>query len=209
MAAQRVVQITAPNFQQFRAKIVGTSPLMLNKFSVKAREMMREAQASGQIKRRNKPKAAKDFKAAYEEAQYVSAEGWHGIPATAFRAAMISACRVVGFPMTRAKLALFIEADGFDTDDGTPLVKITKGKPQYSEMPVRNESGVCDLRPRPLWKAGWEATVTVRYDADMLDEEQAVNLLLRAGQQVGVGEGRPDSRKSTGLGFGMFRISND
>ncbi len=86
--------------------------------------------------------------------------------------------------MSRAKLALFVLADGIDADDGTPLVRITKGEPRYAEHFVRNESGVCDLRPRPLWEAGWEASVRVRFDADQFTLLDVANLLSRAGIQV-------------------------
>ena len=135
-----------------------------------------------------------------------TAEGWCGIPAPAFRNAMISACRVVGFQMTRAKLALFVVPDGFDAEDGTPLVRITKGEPIYTELAVKNETGVCDLRPRPMWREGWEAVVRIKYDADMFTLTDVANLLMRAGAQVGIGEGRPDSRKSCGIGWGIFDL---
>ena len=88
-------------------------------------------------------------------------EGWDGIPATAFRNAMVSACRVAGFPMTRAKLSVFIEAAGYDRETFDPLVRITKGSPRYHEAPVRNSTGVVDLRARPLWEDGWEAVLDV------------------------------------------------
>ena len=111
--------------------------------------------------------------------------------------------------MTLAKLSVFIEADGFDADDNTPLIKIIKGDPQYSESVVRNETGVIDLRARPLWKPGWEAQVKVRYDADQFTTNDIANLMLRVGCQVGIGEGRPDSKKSTGMGWGLFEVINE
>jgi len=40
----------------------------------------------------------------------------------------------------------------------------------------------------------------------MLTEEDVVNLIARVGMQVGIGEGRPDSKASAGLGFGLFEI---
>ena len=109
--------------------------------------------------------------------------------------------------MTRAKLAVFCEPDGFDREDGTPLVKFTKGKPKYSEMPVRlKKSGSMDIRPRPLWSPGWELTVRIKYDADQFTLNDIANLLLRVGVQVGIGEGRPDSKDSCGMGWGLFRF---
>ena len=169
--------------------------------------MMHDAQESGSQGKKGKKRSAKDFTAAYEGAMHKSAEGWHGIPAPAFRNGCISACRMVGFKMTHAKLSIFVDPDGFDVDDGTPLVKITKGAPEYTELAVRNDSGVCDLRPRPMWRQGWEAVVRIRFDLDQFSLEDVANLLMRVGMQVGVGEGRPDSKKSAGLGWGMFELT--
>lgn len=200
------VQIQAPRIKRVEFKIRGTSPYVQNKFSAKAREQIRIVQEAGSQAKKGKKREPKDFKQCYLDSIHVSDEGWNGIPAPAFRNAMISACRVVGFQMTKAKLSVFVEADGFDADDGTPLVKITKGKPEYSEHPVRNESGVCDIRPRPMWKASWEATVRVAFDEDQFSTADVTNLLSRVGQQVGIGEGRPDSRKSAGMGWGLFQV---
>src|SRR6185295_18232840 len=113
----------------------------------------------------------------------------------------------VGFKMTLAKLSLFIEADGLDIKDGTPLVRLV-GEPEQSIMAVRNASGVADLRCRPLWRE-WSAVVRIRFDEDQFSATDVVNLLNRVGQQVGIGEGRPDSRESCGLGYGLFRLELD
>ena len=200
------ITIAPPNIKIAEFRIRGVAPYVQNKFSQKAREMMHTKQAAGSTAKKGTKREAKDFQAAYEGAMHKAAEGWCGIPAPAFRNAMISACRVVGFQMTRAKLAIFVMADGFDADDGTPLVRITKGKPVYTELAVKNETGVCDLRPRPMWREGWEAVVRIKYDADMFTLADIANLLMRAGTQVGVGEGRPDSRKSCGIGWGIFDL---
>ena len=148
-------------------KIRGTAPYVQHKFSTKMRQQMKEKQEAGEGGPQGKKKrAAKDFKAAYEQAMYISVKGWHEIPAASFRNAMISACRTVNFKMTHSKLAVFILADGYDPEDGTALVKITKGKPQYAEHTVRLASGVADIRFRPMWQPGWEAIVRIRFDSE-------------------------------------------
>ena len=53
----------------------------------------------------------------------------------------------------------------------------------------------------------WSASLRIRYDAGMLTADDVVNLIARVGLQVGVGEGRPDSKQSAGLGFGLFEIA--
>jgi hypothetical protein len=165
---------------------------------------MKEKMKAGSQAKKGMKRAPRDFDEDYKQAFHVSTEGWYGIPASAFRNAMISACRLVGFQMTKAKLAVFIEADGIDKIDGMPLVKI-KGKPEHVEHYVRNETGVVDIRVRAMWRE-WSAILVVRYDADMFSLTDIANLLARVGLQVGVGEGRPDGKKSAGMGWGMFKI---
>lgn len=201
----KTLAITAPNFQTAEIWIIGTSPYVQNKFSAKASSAIREKQESGERAKKGAKREPKDFKACYEGAQHKTAEGKFGVPAPAFRNAMISACKLVGFRMTQGKLTIFIEADGIDVEDGTPLVFIADGKPECFIAPVRNASGVVDLRARPMWKEGWRAKVRIRFDADIFSATDILNLIARAGQQVGVGEGRPDSKRSCGMGWGMFR----
>lgn len=209
MEKPKTLTIAPPKLQVAEFRIIGDSPYVQNKFSAKAREMMRQKQEAGSTAGKGKKKEPKDFQQCYKDAMHVSEDGWFGIPAPAFRNACISACRIAGFQMTKAKLSVFAMADGYDADDGTPLIKITKGKPEYTELLVKNETGVADVRPRPMWRQGWEAVVRIRFDADQFTLEDVANLLMRAGMQVGIGEGRPDSRKSCGMGWGLFRLADE
>jgi hypothetical protein len=207
VAAVSHVEISAPHFKKLTIKIIGTTPYVQNKFSEKARAQMKAKQEAGSQSKKGKAREGKDFIDCYENATYKDAKkDWAGIPAHSIRAAMVNACKIINFKMTIAKLALFVEADGFD-NDGTPLVKFSKGARRYFEQAVHNETGVCDIRARPMWDAGWEADLTIRFDADLFNETDVANLLLRAGQQVGIGEGRPNSRKCTGCGWGEFTLA--
>lgn len=206
-AVQEAVAIRAPNFQMATFRIVGTAPYVQARFSQKAIEQMKSKMVSGSRSRKGAPRAARDFDEDYKQAFHISTEGWHGIPASAFRNAMISACRVVGFKMTIGKLSVFVEKDGLDRVDAIPLIKI-EGEPEPFEMAVRNSTGVCDIRVRPMWKE-WAANVRIIFDADQFSATDVSNLLMRAGMQVGVGEGRPDSRSTAGMGWGTFTIANE
>jgi hypothetical protein len=199
------VSIRPLNFRRAIVEIVGTAPLVLHKFSLKVQSKIRETQEAGQQARKGKAREKKDFSAAYEGARHRAAAGWDGIPASAFRNGMISACRTVGFKMTLAKLSLFVVADGYD-EEGTPLVRIIKGEPHCDVRPGRNANGSIDLRARPMWAPGWRANVTIEWDADQFSTNDVVNLFARAGRQVGVGEGRPDSKMSAGCGWGEFTL---
>lgn len=199
------VSITPPDFRTIDVNIKGTSPLVINRFSQKAIIQMRQTQEAGSAARSRRTREPKDFSSLYEGAKHVSDDGWEGIHAAAFRNGMISACRACGFKMTHAKLAFSIVPDGFDRVDGAPLVRLTSGTPEMWVAPVRNTTGVVDLRSRPMYRE-WTATLRIRYDNGMLSASDVVNLISRVGLQVGVGEGRPDSKQSAGLGFGLFDI---
>lgn len=199
-----VVTIKAPNFKTAAFKIIGNAPLVIHKFSTKARRQIMATQSGGKSSQSKKDRQPKDFQAVYDEARHISTDGWDGMPAGAFRSAMVSACKIAGYVMTRAKLAVFIEADGVDGDDGTPLVRI-HGTPQKHEGHARNDNGSIDVRVRPMWLE-WHAMLRVRYDADMLTATDITNLLMRAGLQVGIAEGRPDSKNSVGCGWGTFTV---
>lgn len=204
---RREVVISAPNMRTAIFRIVGTAPYVQARFSQKAMLQMADKMRAGSASKKGKARPARDFEDDYRQAQHVSAEGWRGIPAGAFRNAMISACRLVGFKMTLGKLSVFVEADGFDAVDGVPLVRIV-GEPEKQEMHVRNATGVVDIRVRPMWRE-WSAEVRIRYDEDQFTHQDVANLLNRVGQQVGIGEGRPDSKSSAGLGWGLFEIATD
>jgi len=199
-----IVRVTRPRLRPAMIPIVGISPYVQHAFSEKQRKQMEETQRAGQQSRGKKVRQPKDFDAVYEAAKHISKEGWLGIPAPAFRNAMISACKLVGIVMTRAKLSVFVEADGIDKNDGTPLVRII-GEPRIHQATVRNETGVADIRWRPMWEE-WSAHVKIRWDEDQFSANDVVNLMMRAGLQVGIGEGRPDSPNSNGLGWGRFEV---
>ena len=212
--ASKLVTISAPDFRRIDLTLQGTAPLVINKFSAKAQAVMKATQEAGGAAKSKKTREAKDFEALFNGARHIGQtfnddgnliEEWDGIHAASFRNAAISACRAAGYVMTKAKLAIFVEADGWDRDDKTPLVKLTKGEPEMVISPCRNATGVIDLRPRPTYFP-WEATLRIRYDAGMLQEEDIVNLIARVGLQVGIGEGRPDSKQSAGIGNGLFMI---
>lgn len=204
---QQTLTIAPPNIQELHITIIGTAPLMICRFSQKAMQEMMEKQAKGSTAKKGGARKARDFDADFEGARHISTDGWDGIHAAAFRNGMISACRLVGFKMTIAKMSVFIEPDGFDKVDSVPLVRIVSDTPPVKRtMHTRNATGVIDLRCRPAWDS-WRCNLRIKYDADQFTATDVVNLLSRVGAQVGVGEGRPDSRSSAGMGLGMFRLA--
>jgi hypothetical protein len=198
------VTIKAPSISTVRFNIIGTAPYVQLRFSQKAIETIMTKHRLGSQANKRTAKEARDFDEDFQQAMHFSAEGWPGIPASAFRNGLISACRLVGFKMTLAKLSLFVGEDGFDRVDAIPLIKID-GTPEPLIMHARNATGVCDIRVRAkFWP--WSADVRVSYDGDQFTSADVANLLQRVGQQVGIGEGRPDSKMSAGMGWGTFTL---
>lgn len=200
------IEISPPNFQILPVRIEGTAPLMTHKFSEKMRKQIEEKQTATNAVQ--KKRAPKDYAAEFNAARYrAKPGGWDGLPAGAIRAAMIAACRRVdGLPMTQAKGAFFIIADGRDETDGTPLVKI-EGKAVHDTRPVRLESGVADMRNRPRYDR-WACNLKIHFDADLLSANDVANLLSRAGSTVGLCELRPQGPNSYGGDFGTFRVTS-
>jgi len=201
---QSVVSISAPKIQTATFRLIGTSPFVQARFSAKAKQAMMAKMAAGSTARGKKIRDARDFDQDCKDAMHIGIDGRPGVPAGAFRNAMISACRLVGFKMTMAKLSVFVEADTFDAVDGVPLVHIN-GDWERLDMHTRNATGVVDIRVRPMWREWW-MDLRVKFDEDQFTLTDVSNLLMRAGVQVGIGEGRHDSKSSTGLGFGCFKI---
>ena len=98
--ATKLNELTAikpPNIQTAQIEIEGLTPLVQNKFSKKAKDKMMFNMAAGSTAKSKKTRDARDYDEDFHQAQHISEEGWIGIPAPAFRSAMISACRLVGF----------------------------------------------------------------------------------------------------------------
>lgn len=206
--AAKTVAVSAPRFGRAEFGIRGTEVLVIHRFSAKTKNEMKLKMETGKAAGNKKNREAKDTERTFQEARYVSREGWDGFHAGALRNAMISACRLVGFKMTLAKLSIFVEADGHDANEPQiPLIRI-KGKPTKQEDMARVETGQPYVTVRAAYH-GWSARVRIRWDQDQFTLADVSNLLARVGLQVGIGEGRPDSKNSAGMGWGLFEIEGD
>jgi hypothetical protein len=202
------VQIKPPDLRYAVFKIHGTAPLVIHRFSAKVREQMAKKMEEGKSAGSKKNREPKNSDDTFNEARYVSKQGWDGFHAAAIRNAMISACRLVNFKMTLAKMSIFVLADGYDkTEPQIPLIRI-HGKPTKQSDMARVETGQPYVTTRAAYH-DWSATVNIRFDADQFSLEDVTNLLSRVGMQVGIGEGRPDSKNSAGMGWGLFELERE
>jgi hypothetical protein len=85
----QTVQIAAPKMRVAKFRLIGTAPYVQLRFSEKAMNAMAEKMKAGSQSRGKKVRTARDFDDDFKQAQHISTEGWVGIPAGSFRAAMI------------------------------------------------------------------------------------------------------------------------
>jgi len=203
---EKVVDISAPNFGTAVFKIIGTAPLVIHRFSKKIADDfgrgMEAPNAKKGAKTKREPVKLEDI---YNEGRYISDEGWDGFNASAIRSGMISVCRLVNYKMTLAKMSVFVVQDGWDKiEPQIPLVRIY-GNPVMQKDIGRVATGNSYLIVRPAYH-NWHAEIKIRWDNDQFTIDNITNLLNRVGQQCGIGEGRPDSKKSCGMGWGTFEV---
>lgn len=202
----RGVQIPPIELKTATIKIVGTSFFVANNFGKEARDMLLAKHVAGTSGGKGK-KGKKDVEKEAHESAHWTEDGQMGIPCGAFRNAMIDACRGANFKMTLAKMAIEADAQGYDAEDGVPLV-IIHGKRKTIVSPVRNATGVIDMRPRTHVMPGWTVDLRITWDDTMFSLEDVVNLVNRAGHQIGIGAGRKFSKMSAGCGWGSFKVAS-
>lgn len=209
MPSTRDVVIKRPTFRHGIWRIAGDgAPLVIRRFSTKGKEgllatMMAGTQSKSKVKREKF-----DPQQTFEDARYRFKDGGDGFNASALRKALIEACRLVGFKMTLAKLSIFIEADGWDVKEPQiPLVRI-HGAPVMQQDVARVDNGNPYITVRPAYH-DWHADVKIRWDEDQFSAQDISNLLERVGQQVGLCEGRPNSKNGCGMGWGTFHVQGE
>ena len=180
--------------------IIGLTPLIPHKWSEKSLRMMRDKQMSsaGTLRAKKEPK---DPDEEAEQSCYWLPDGRPGMPATAFKSAIVEASRYYeGVTMTMLKRIIFVEGEGPDV-----LVPVVGTKTLREDTP-RNSGGTADLRYRFQF-ADWTATLRVRFVAEVLPPGSVFSLVDAAGRG-GVGDWRPGAPKSnTGI-YGTWRIDD-
>jgi len=165
--------------------IVGTSPLIQHAWAEKGLRQMRMTAAE----RKKQPKVARDPEREAADALYVTNDGKPGLSMLAFKASLISAAhKDLGVEKTLVRKSLFLPAAAYSNGLIAPL---HADEHSIREDIVRVGAGQTDLRYRPEF-AHWRVNVIVEIDSDLLNEQDVINLVNRAGFSVGIGEWRPE-----------------
>jgi hypothetical protein len=194
------IGIPKPDKRVMPVTVKGKTPLIVHKFSEKARKQMAEKQA-GAARMKKAPKVPEEE---FRNALYVFRDNpkKYGLPAVSFKKAMVNACRHVdGMPMTVARGAFHVYGDG-KGEDGRDLVEIHGSEPVMRTDMVRLESGVADIRYRPEF-TDWQCHLRIEFLNTSITVAEVANLLNVAGFAVGVGENRPEKSGDT---CGQFEV---
>lgn len=177
--------------ETLRVPIIGTSPLIVHKWSDKAKRQMLDAQQG-----RKAPKTIRDPQEDYESSLYRTADGY-GFPVLAFKAATVGAARFFGKSVRMTELRQFLFMTGVPSEDGSALLVPIVGGPKMREDMVRVGMGGTDLRYRAEF-IDWSAVLTITYVTTAIDKGSVLSLIDAGGMGVGVGEWRPEKKGQNG-----------
>jgi hypothetical protein len=195
--ATTAIEIHKIDAETLRVPILGTSPLIVHRFSEKAKKMMLD-----NMQGRKSPREIKDPEAEYQAAFYRFRDGEAGFPMIAFKAATVGGARFYsGITMTALKQFLFF--GGESGVDGQALARL-EGEPKMREDVVRVNRGGSDLRYRPEFPE-WRTWLEVVYVKSALTKGSVISLIDAGGMGVGIGEWRPEK----GGDFGRYRVDPD
>lgn len=174
--------------------IRGTSPLIMHQWSEKAKREMRDKQQGG---KKTKTREKREPEAEAKAATYVDDSGQIGIPGMAFKSALVTAAhKDIGIEKTLVRKALFLV-----TKDSDKILPIEGSDPVVREDMVRVGMGSADMRYRPEFSE-WTCQIELEVDSELLQRDDVLALVDRAGFGVGICEWRPEK----GGEFGRFEI---
>lgn len=192
VAALQIDRIPA---QTILVPIIGTSPLIVHRFSEKAKRQMLDAQQG-----RKKIKEMRDPNQDFMDSRYRMDDGADGFPVLGFKAATVGAARFYDKSVTMVSLrqSLFMHGEQ-SVQAGQALVRI-EGECEMREDMVRVGQGT-DLRYRAEFRT-WSAVLQITYISSQLAQSSVLALIDAGGMGIGVGEWRPEKKGD----FGTYAI---
>jgi len=190
MKTSNKVEVKEFNIQTVKIPIVGVSPLIVHKWSEKAKREIQDKQGGVAKNKKHDIRVPEDD---FEQAKHVSPEGWEGFPAAGVKAAMIRGAKMIGMVMKDTQMAFFVKADCEETQ----LIRIY-GEARLRTDMVRVGMGSADIRYRPEY-VEWSAVLTVEFNAGIISMDQIFQLVKAAGEM------RPEKGK---FNYGRFELDN-
>ena len=158
------LEVPQQNLRSVDVKIVGTTELIVHRFSEKALKMIEDIQAK-KAKTRTKRNPKKEYEDCFYRWGKNNTNGWNypenwdgkstGIPAVALKKAMVTAVsQITGVTKVLARQAFHIDGD---------ILKVENGRPYMRSDHVRIGIKQQDIRYRPAYTAGWTVRITITY----------------------------------------------
>lgn len=197
MAKETKNQVTIPeaDLKTISLAIRGIpgSTLLMNRFSEDAGQKIKDTQLN-----KPKKKCPKDPDKVFKGSQYRTADGKLGVPALAFKAAMVRAAKIAGENMTDMRTGFHVIGNII------PFTKHSKAiaREDFLSLPA----GGRDWKIRTEIES-WELKVTITFNNNFISADQLANLLSLAGFHCGILDNRPNSPKSSG-NHGLFQMAN-
>lgn len=211
---EKHIALPKMNIGTAEVNIIGVTPLIVLRFSEKARTMMLEKQTGEAKAGREK----KDPLGLFKESAYRD-ENDFLFPTICFKAAGVNSSNDIDLKQTEMRRAFHIRGEFVKLVCPPLKGPISEWDRKFADKlkwehergcsmrcdPVRNASGVADLRFRSFFPE-WQTTLTIDFNESIISLEQLLMLLTVAGFGGGVGEWRPASKESKTGTFGRFRV---
>lgn len=208
----RIAEASAPVARRFEIKplsiarmtfaIRGTSPLLVQAFSKKAKDEMVEAQTSTKAKPKKRP--PRQIKAEIEAAKIVDVKGKPCVPAMWIKCAIVNAAmRYYEVRSSFLKGVVRVCGDTTERISGDEAIPLRFKKEGVDERVVRLQDmrRTAYVRYRPVY-FDWALDVTIEWDQSAIDADALVEFVRRAGFSIGLGEYRIEK----GGNFGGFAV---
>lgn len=204
---EKVIELKKVQVKSMQITIVGDSPLLMRRFSEKAKQQILDIQTK-------KAKATREARDPW--ADMIDGLNWltpmpeekteaglnkaiangaaFGFPAVGLKQSAISAAYRAGLSKNKVELqGLFHIPDEYIVIEGIPEMR-----EDYVKIP---KTGAADLAFRGEFKQ-WKSTFTINYIEGIYSIEQIINFINLGGFTVGIGEWRPEK----GGSFGRFHV---
>ena len=188
---EKVIEIPQIQLARTVVGIVGTTPLLTNRFSERARQSIEDKQGHAP----KGPREARDPDAEFHDAMHLIADGVYGFPANGLKKALVAAGgRFADEKMTMLRGVVNIAVSHVPIEGPAPTMRTD---------PVRLNGGKFSLAYRPQFFP-WAMHVPIVFNSAIISEGQILNLFQIAGFSVGIGAWRPESN---GV-FGQFTLED-
>jgi len=189
------VQIIVPKLKLniIKVKIVGTTPLLMDKFPDKVRKEILQKQ-SGLTKGK---KQLRDIDSEFLNAIHFIEDDKIGFPAQAFKSAMIESTSFVGSRDFSKKLLKGIQIINSEGNDLIPISyegKISK----LTHYPKDSNTKIS-----PMFNK-WGCELIIQYDSNNISPQDLISLLNYSGFYYGIGIWSP--RAKCGGKYGMYEV---